>query len=378
MIRAYKTEIDFTDNQKQQFLQNIGVCRFLYNKFIDMNKESYKSGKGFISGYDFDKYVNNELSVEFPWIKDCGSKARKKAIMSAEKAFKRFFKRLSDFPVFKSRKKQDVKLYFPKNHSSDLLIERHKIKIPTFGWIRLKEYGYLPVGAKAICCYVSVMADRYFVSVHVEDDGFKKITKLNNVGIGIDLGIKDTAIINDGHKFKNINKTSKIRALKKRLKREQRKLSRKNKNKKGESAKNRAKQVLKIQKIYKRIANIRTDYLRKIVIEIVKSKPSFITIEDLNIKGMMKNRHLSKAISEQKLSELKTWLIWKCKQYGIELRQVDRFYPSSKICSQCGSIKSDLKLSDRTYRCSDCGFVCDRDVNAGINLKNAREYRIAA
>jgi len=378
MIRAYKTEINFTEDQKKQFLQNVGVCRFLYNKFIDMNRNAHKSGKEFISGYDFDKYINNELSVELPWIKTCGSKARKKAIMSAERSFKRFFKGLSDFPVFKSRKKQKVKLYFPKDNKGDMLIERHRVKIPTFGWIRLREYGYLPVGAKAICCYVSVRADRYFVSIHIEDDSFKKTIKLNSDGIGIDLGIKDTAIINDGRKFKNINKTSKIRALKKRLKHEQRKLGRKKKNKKGESAKNRARQVLKIQKIYKRIANIRTDYLKKIVSEIVKSNPSFITIENLNIKGMMKNRHLSAAISEQKLSEIKTWLIWKCRQYGIELRQVNRFYPSSKICSRCGSIKSDLKLSDRVYHCSDCGFVCDRDINAGTNLKNAQEYRIAA
>ncbi|HAT4134950.1 TPA: IS200/IS605 family element transposase accessory protein TnpB, partial [Clostridium perfringens] len=199
------------------------------------------------------------------------------------------------------------------------------------------------------------------------------------------LGIKEFAVCSDGIKFKNINKTSIIKKVEKKLKREQRKLSRKyeslkirNKKEKGGNVtrQNIQKQIVKVQKLHQRLTNIRTDYINKIVSSIIKQKPSYITIEDLNVKGMMKNKHLSKAIASQKFFEFKTKLMSKCKQNDVELRIVDRFYPSSKTCSQCGEIKKDLKLSDRVYKCS-CGFVIDRDLNASINLRNAKEYKIA-
>ena len=212
-----------------------------------------------------------------------------------------------------------------------------------------------------------------------------KISNTNNEGLGIDLGIKEFAVCSDGIKFKNINKTSIIKKVEKKLKREQRKLSRKyeslkirNKKEKGGNVtrQNIQKQIVKVQKLHQRLTNIRTDYINKIVSSIIKQKPSYITIEDLNVKGMMKNKHLSKAIASQKFFEFKTKLMSKCKQNDVELRIVDRFYPSSKTCSQCGEIKKDLKLSDRVYKCS-CGFVIDRDLNASINLRNAKEYKIA-
>ena len=212
-----------------------------------------------------------------------------------------------------------------------------------------------------------------------------KISNTNNEGLGIDLGIKEFAVCSDGIKFKNINKTSIIKKVEKKLKREQRKHSRKyeslkirNKKEKGGNAtsQNIQKQIVKVQKLHQRLTNIRTDYINKIVSSIIKQKPSYITIEDLNVKGMMKNKHLSKAIASQKFFEFKTKLMSKCKQNDVELRIVDRFYPSSKTCSQCGEIKKDLKLSDRVYKCS-CGFVIDRDLNASINLRNAKEYKIA-
>ncbi|WP_279510854.1 RNA-guided endonuclease InsQ/TnpB family protein, partial [Clostridium perfringens] len=211
------------------------------------------------------------------------------------------------------------------------------------------------------------------------------ISNTNNEGLGIDLGIKEFAVCSDGIKFKNINKTSIIKKVEKKLKREQRKLSRKyeslkirNKKEKGGNVtrQNIQKQIVKVQKLHQRLTNIRTDYINKIVSSIIKQKPSYITIEDLNVKGMMKNKHLSKAIASQKFFEFKTKLMSKCKQNDVELRIVDRFYPSSKTCSQCGEIKKDLKLSDRVYKCS-CGFVIDRDLNASINLRNAKEYKIA-
>ena len=205
-----------------------------------------------------------------------------------------------------------------------------------------------------------------------------KIINNSNDGIGIDLGLKDFAIVSDGRTYKNINKSAKIKKLEKKLRREQRCLSRKYENlKKGESTqKNIQKQKLKVQKLYHRINNIRTDYINKSIAEIVKTKPSYITIEDLNVLGMMKNRHLSKAIASQKFYEFRTKLKAKCDQNGIELRVVDKWFPSSKICHCCGTIKKDLKLSDRIYRCN-CGYTSDRDLNAALNLRDALTYEIA-
>ena len=201
---------------------------------------------------------------------------------------------------------------------------------------------------------------------------------------GIDLGIKDFAICSNGVKFKNVNKTSTVKKVEKKLKREQRKLSRKyeslkirNKKEKGEvTRQNIQKQISKVQKLHQRLTHIRSDYINKTIFSIIKQKPSYITIEDLNVKGMMKNRYLSKAVAQQKFSEFRKKLALKCKEKNIELRVVDRFYPSSKICSQCGAIKKDLKLKDRIYKCS-CGIMIDRDFNASMNLKNAKKYKRA-
>lgn len=203
-------------------------------------------------------------------------------------------------------------------------------------------------------------------------------TNNSNDGIGIDLGLKDFAIVSNGKTYKNINKSAKIKKLEKKLRREQRCLSRKYENlKKGESTqKNIQKQKLKVQKLHHRINNIRTDYINKSIAEIVKTKPSYITIEDLNVSGMMKNRHLSKAVASQKFYEFRTKLKAKCDQNGIELRVVGRWFPSSKMCHCCGTIKKDLKLSDRIYRCN-CGYVENRDLNAALNLRDALTYEIA-
>ena len=197
-------------------------------------------------------------------------------------------------------------------------------------------------------------------------------------GIGIDLGLKDFAIVSNGKTYQNINKSARLKKLERQLIREQRCLSRKyEKLKEGESTqKNIQKQKLKVQKLHHRIDNIRTDYINKTIAEMVKTKPSYITIEDLNVKGMMKNRHLAKAVASQKFYEFRTKLKAKCNENGIELRVVDRWYPSSKMCHCCGTIKKDLKLSDRIYRC-DCGYVEDRDFNAALNLRDALTYEIA-
>ncbi|WP_262744632.1 RNA-guided endonuclease InsQ/TnpB family protein [Clostridioides difficile] len=387
MKRAYKIEINPTTEQKSKIHQTIGVSRFIYNFYIAHNKEVYDSKGEFISGMDFSKWLNNEYipnNQDMKWIKDISSKATKQAIMNGDKAFKDFFKKTKGFPKFKKKKNQDVKAYFPKNNKTDWTIERHRVKIPTLGWVRLKEFGYIPINSIVKSGTVSQKSDRYYVSILVEEDDIQ-VSKCTNEGIGIDLGIKDFAICSNGSKFKNINKTSTVKKVEKKLKREQRKLSRKyeslkvrNKNiKEGVATRqNIQKQIVKVQKIHQRLANIRTDYINKTVSQVIEQKPSYITIEDLNISGMMKNKHLSKAISSQKFFEFRTKLTAKCKQNNIELRVVDRWYPSSKTCSQCGEVNKGLKLKDRVYKC-ECGLSIDRDLNASINLKNAKKYKIA-
>ncbi|WP_102401711.1 RNA-guided endonuclease InsQ/TnpB family protein [Haloimpatiens massiliensis] len=394
MLRAYKTEIHPTEEQKKKINQSIGVCRWLYNQYLAKNQELYKQFKedliskkeAMLSANNFDKYINNEVKVleEYNWINLCGSKARKKAICNAETAYKRFFTGKSKFPRLKKKNKSDVKLYFPKNNLTDWKIERHRINIPTLKWIRIKEFGYIPINSKVVSGTVSKKADRYFVSVIVEE----KLTienKSYTEGIGIDLGLKEFAVISNGIHKKNINKTANVKEIEKKLKREQRKLSRKyeslklrNKKEKGEATRqNIQKQIVKVQRVHQRLSNIRTDYINKTINEIVKQKPSYITIEDLNVRGMIKNKHLSKAVAQQKFYEFRVKLEYKCKLNEIELRIVDRFYPSSKTCSCCGAYKKDLKLSDRIYKCSNCNASIDRDYNASINLENAKIYEVA-
>lgn len=383
LIKSFKTEINPTDEQKEKIKRTIGTCRYVYNFYLSYNKELHNNGEKFMTGKSFSVWLNNEYIPKNPdkeWIKEVYSKAVKKSIEDGCVAFTRFFKHKSAFPNFKKKDKSDVKMYFVKNNHKDCVCERHRIKIPTLGWVRIKEKGYIPTtkdGWNIKSGTVSVKAGRYYVSVLLEIPE-NHIANNRNYGIGIDLGLKDFAVVSNGKIYKNINRSSRVKKLEKQLRREQRCLSRKYESlKKGESAqKNIQKQRLKVQKLHQRIDNIRTDYINKTISEIVKTKPSYITIEDLNISGMMKNRHLSKSLASQKLYEFRTKLKTKCKDNDIELRVVDRFYPSSKKCHYCGKIKNDLKLSDRIYKC-DCGYVADRDFNASLNLRDAQIYSIA-
>ena len=292
-----------------------------------------------------------------------------------------FFKGLNSFPVFKKKGKNELGAYFVKNNKKDFEFYRHKIKIPTLKFVRLKEYGYIPKNTNIKSGIITKIADRYFLSLIIEVKDIVKTENTSVKGLGIDLGIKDTAICSDGKVFKNINKTKKIKNLKKKLKREQRKMSKsieysKSNKIKLKELKNFNKKKLKVQKLFYKISCIRNDYNNKIVNEITRTKLKYITIEDLKISNMMKNKHLSKAIQEQNLYTIRTKLINKCKERGIELRLVNIFYPSSKTCSCCGNIKKDLKLKDRIYKCDKCGLEIDRDYNASINLKNVENYKI--
>lgn len=385
LLKSFKTEINPSEEQKARIRKTIGTCRFIYNFYLAHNKELYDNGEKFMSSSRFRVWLNNEYLPQHPeysWIKEAYSKAVTQSVNNGQTAFTRFFHHESAFPKFKKKSRSDVKMYFVKNNPKDCLCERHRIKIPSLGWVRIKEKGYIPTtkdGYVIKSGSVSMKADRFYVSVLVDIPESKTANNSSNEGIGIDLGLKDFAVVSNGKTYKNINKTARIKELGKQLIREQRSLSRKYENLKKGGTTQRAniqKQKLKVQKLHHKLDNIRTDYINKTIAEIVKTKPSYITMEDLNVRGMMKNRHLSKAVASQKFYEFKVKLQAKCNENGIELRVADRWYPSSKLCHRCGSIKKDLKLSDRIYKCS-CGYIEDRDFNAALNLKDAETYEIA-
>jgi len=387
--KSYKTEINPTLEQILKINKTIGTCRFIYNFYLAHNKELYDKGEKFMTAKSFSVWLNNAFipnTPEFLWIKEASSKSVKKSMENACTAFTRFFKGQSGFPRFKKKGSSDVKMYFVKTDAKTIIpCERHRIKIPTLGWVRLKEKGYLPTTKQGYIIKsgtVSCKANRYYVSVLIDMPETEK-PQLNDFGLGTDLGIKEFAVLSNGMRKKNINKTAKLKKLEKQLKRELRCLSRKyealkkRETKKGEATRqNIKKQVVKVQRLYYKIDCIRTNYIHQVIAEIVKTKPSYIAIEDLNIKGMMKNKHLAKAVASQKFYEFRKKLEAKCKELGIELRIVDRWYPSSKLCHACGRIKKDLKLSDREYIC-ECGYHADRDDNASLNLRDAVSYKIA-
>lgn len=398
VLLTYKTELNPNTKQKQKINATIGTIRYIKNMYLAHNNDVYANGGKFVSAMTFSKWLNNTYLPMHPdqsWIKKVSSKAIKQGILNTEKAFKQFFQGKANYPQFKKKNRQNVQMYFVKNDSKTVIAyERHRIKIPTLGWVKLKEKGYLPKHDENQIIKsgtVSIKANRYYVSVLVEvpDSYAKVVSEPQNEGHGYDFGITHTATGSNGAVYENINKSSKIRSLEKRLRREQRRLSRKYESEKrriqnkeiskGESTRqNIQKQTLKVQKIHQQLTNIRNDFQNKIVHEMAKTKPGYITIEDLNISGMMKNRHLSKAISQQKLYGIRMKLEQKAKHGYFELRMVHRFYPSSKLCHCCGSKKIDLRLSDRIYKCDHCGYVEDRDVNASFNLRDAKEYEVIA
>lgn len=396
-MRAYKTEIKPTEKQIEKIRQTQGVCRFVYNLFITTNQERYKQGLKYTSGYDFSKYLNHaykEAHPEHKWIWEVSSKAVKQSIMNADRAFKRFFKTKKGYPNFKCKHGHPVSIYCPRNgaDAKNIEVQRHRIKVPTLGWVRLKEYGYIPIGVP-FSITITSKAGRYYASCLYETDNIVH-PQCKGEGLGVDLGLKSFAVVSNGSAYKNINKSMRIKKAKKRLKREQRRFSRKiQMRKKVKSAavtlfdasqmghtittSNLDRQRVKVQRAHRRLECIRKDFVNKMVNDLAKTKPSYVTVEDLNVRGMLKNRHLARSVSESLFHYFRAVLARKCRDAGIELRLADRFYPSSKRCSSCGALKRDLKLSDRVYRCSVCGLGIDRDLNASLNLKHCEQYQVA-
>lgn len=388
MIKTLKIKLKPNNKQQIKMFQFCEAKRFAYNWTIAKQQENYKNGGKFISDYELRKeFTQLKKQEEYKWLYSISNNVTKQAIKDACLAYKKFFKGLSKFPKFKSKKLDkpsfyvdNVKIKFTDTHVKleNISISKKKNK-QKLNWIKLCEKNKIPTNYKYINPHVVYDGVNWFICVGIEYEVNKEIP--TNEGLGIDLGVKDLAICSDKTTYKNINKTQKIRKLEKRKRRLQRQISRKYLiNKEGSSYKktsNIIKSEKKLLKLNHRLTNIRDNYLHQVTSEIVNRKPMFITIEDLNVKGMMKNKHLSKAVQQQKFYEFRRQLEYKCKWNNIELRIVDRYFPSSKLCHECGSIKTNLKLNDRVYKCEECGNIIDRDYQASLNLKDAQIYKIA-
>ena len=388
MIKTLKVKLKPNNKQQSKMFQFAGAKRFAYNWAIAKEQENYKNGGKFIQDSVLRKeFTQLKKTDEYKWLYSISTNVTKQAIKDACLSYKRFFKGLSKPPKFKSKKNDtpsfyvdNIKIKFTNTHVRLENFSTSKKKNKTkLNWIKLCEKGKIPIGCKYINPHVVYDGMSWFICVGIEYDDNTE-TPINE-GIGIDLGIKDLAICSNGITYKNINKTQKVRKLEKRKRRLQRQISKKYLiNKKGGSyckTSNIIKSEKKLLKFNHRLTNIRDNYLHQTTSDIINRKPMFITIEDLNVSGMMKNKHLSKAIQQQKLYEFRRQLEYKCKWNNIELRIVDRYFPSSKLCHECGSIKKDLKLSDRIYVCLECGNKIDRDYQASLNLKDATIYNIA-
>lgn len=372
------------NKQKTKLFQYANTARFAYNWALGREQENYKNGGKFISDGDLRKeFTQLKKTDEYKWLNDISNNVTKQAIKDACESYRDFFKGYTKFPRFKSKKhsvpkfyQDNVKIQFTDTHVKveGFAISKKKNK-QKLNWIRLAEHGRIPTeNVKYMNPRIKYDGINWYITVGIEYED--STTLPSNEGIGIDLGIKDLAICCDGNTYKNINKTQRVKKLEKRKRRLQRSISRKyEKNKKGENyckTSNIIKSEKELLKLNHRLANIRQNYLHQTTSEIIKREPSFICIEDLNVRGMMKNRHLSKAIQQQGFYEFRRQIEYKSAWNNISVIIADRFFPSSKLCSCCGVIKKDLKLSDRVYKC-ECGNVIDRDYQAALNLKKYGE-----
>lgn len=389
-MRAYKTEINPTKSQIELIHKTFGCTRYVYNRFVFDNLENLASGGTFVSAFDYSKRINNDPSTPL-WLKEVPSKAVKQALIYADRAFRDYFSKRRGKPRFK-KKGTSESFYL----IGTIKVERHRIFVPVLKWLRLKEFGYIPENISSVT--ISMKNGRYYISCLCKDEQDERIP-LSGYTMGIDFGLKDQFITED-KVIPSIDRSLRIRKLERRLRREQRKLSRKYEanmcdkvyyrtgSKKGQlksykwlkplsECKNIQKQKLQVARIHERLTRIRMEYNRKALRSLVlERKPSSIAIEDLAVSNLIKNRHLSSSIAKAQWYQSRLYLENLCKKLGIELRLVDRFYPSSKLCSDCGFKYKDLKLNERTWACPNCGSEHDRDINAAINLGQCKQYTV--
>ena len=384
MIKTIRVMLLPNNKQKTKLFQYANTARFAYNWALGREQENYKNGGKFISDGDLRKeFTRLKKNKEYVWLNNVSNNVTKQAIKDACEAYRDFFKGYTKFPRFKSKKhsapkfyQDNVKIRFTNTHVKvEGFATSKKKNKQKINWIRLAEHGRIPVeNVKYKNPRIKYDGLNWYITVGIEYED--STTLPSEEGIGIDLGIKDLAICSDEHKYQNINKTQRVKKLEKRKRRLQRSISRKyEENKKGGSyckTSNIIKSEKDLLKLIHRLANIRQNYLHQTTTEIVKTKPSYIVLEDLNVKGMMKNKHLSKAIQQQGFGEFRRQIEYKSAWNNVPVIIADRFFPSSKLCSCCGAVKKDLKLSGRVYRC-ECGNVIDRDYQAALNLKRYGE-----
>ena len=379
MIKSLKVMLIPNNIQNTKLFQYAGAARFAYNWALTREQENHEKGGKFLPDTELRKeFTRLRNSDEYAWLQNISNNVTKQAIKDACNAYKNFFKGLQQYPRYKTKKRSmpkfyqdNIKLKFTDTHVKlEGFSSSRKANKQKLNWVRLAEPGRIPADARYMNPRISFDGLNWWISVGIECPDSRE--ELSEQGIGIDLGVKDLAVCSDNHTYKNINKSQTIKKLEKRKRRLQRSVSRKYEQNKKKGKYCKTKNVIKkeklLLKVNHRLTNIRKNYLHQTTSEIVDRKPRFICIEDLNVSGMMKNRHLAKAVQSQGFYEFHRQLEYKCKNAGIQLIVADRFYPSSKLCSCCGAVKKDLKLSDRVYRCS-CGNVMDRDLQAAINLK---------
>ena len=389
MIKTIRVMLIPNNKQKTKLFQYANTARFAYNWALGKEQENYKNGGKFISDGDLRKeFTQLKKTNDYFWLNNVSNNVTKQAIKDACEAYRNFFKGYTKFPRFKSKKhsvpkfyQDNVKIQFTDTHVKvEGFANSKKKNRQKLNWIRLAEYGRIPTDCKYCNPRIKYDGLNWWITVGVDCKPTNNILKTN--GIGIDLGIKDLAICSDEYIYKNINKSQNVKKLEKRKRRLQRSISRKYElNKKGGrycKTSNIIKREKELLKLNHRLTNIRHNYIHQTTSEIIQRKPSYITIEDLNVKGMMKNKHISKSVQQQCLYEVARQLQYKCSWNGIELRQVSRWYPSSKTCHECGYINKELKWYHRTYKCPICGYVEDRDYNASLNLRDMNEYKIIA
>lgn len=369
ITKGFKTELDPTPEQYTLFCQCAGVARYAYNYGLARKQEAYKAKEKTPYAIQLQKELTTRKHDDLPWLSDVSKWIVQNALRNLDDAFERFYEKCKrkkqgkwkgkcGYPRYKSKRKGrgSFRMDAPVHVLEDA------VQLPKIGRVRLKEHGYIPTwGVKVLSATVSEQAGRWYVSVQVQYEGAEP-TQATGPVLGIDLGIKTLATLSDGRTFEN------PKALRRNLKK-LRRLSRSH-SRKQKGSNNRKKAQQKLARQHARIAHIRKDALHQATSAIVAKtkpdceRPTCIVLEDLNISGMLKNRKVSRAIADVGMYEFKRQLLYKAAYAGIEVKQVSRWYPSSKMCSSCGTVREELMLSERVFVCHECGYVADRDYNA--------------
>ena len=371
-MKTYKVKLKLNNKQKTRLFKNASVSRFAYNLTLEIQEENYKKGNKFLSDSEVRKIITKRKQNDLAWLYEYDCDIVKQAVKDACRAYKKFFNKKAKKPKFKSAKLTKPSFYVD---GWKLKIENGYVKIPLCTKIKLYEKDYIPEGLNYQNPRITFDGIYWWLSVGlpIEIEQYELTDEI----IGIDLGLKELATCSNGMVFHNVSKSKEYRKINKFLKQKQRQVSRKYEmNKQGNKfikTSNIKKLERRIQKKRIKLDNIKKDYFHKSSTALVRTKPKAIVLEDLNVAGMRKNKHLSHSLQETSISTFKQMLISKAESHGIEVVLADRFYPSSQICSHCGSRRS-IKLSERTYKCPVCGLEIDRDLNASINLKHYREF----